>query len=133
MYVSTASNLIMTLRSLYEGTPSSRTIVSLQCLVHGEVAWGGESLQLGVLCLLGLQLEHLEQSILPATRDPAFGRVPAQCGQLDLVGNGNLYIKSMVGYQRRAVLLRICSPSYSNRPACSLLADRQNSIYRHAE
>lgn len=68
------------------------TVVSLERLVHGEVAWGGESLQLDVLCLLRLQLEHLEQSILTAARYPALGRVPAQRRQLDLVGNGYLYI-----------------------------------------
>ena len=37
-------------------------------------------------------VEHLQQAILTAARDPALGGVPAQRGQLDLVRNGYLQV-----------------------------------------
>ena len=67
----------------------------LEGLVHGEVARGGEALQLGVLCLLRLKLEHFEQAVLAAARDPSFARVPAQRCQLNLVRDGYLLKESI--------------------------------------
>lgn len=68
----------------------AHTVVPLQGLVHGEVGGGGEPLGLGVLPLLGLQLQHLEQASLPAARDPALAAVPAEASERDAVGYGNL-------------------------------------------
>ena len=68
----------------------------LECLIHGEVARRREALDLGVLGLLWLQFEHLKQSILAATGDPASARVPAQRCQLDLVWNGDLMCSRVV-------------------------------------
>ena len=66
------------------------TIVSLEGLVHGEVAGNSKAPGSGLAALGGLQLQHLQQTILATTGDPALAGVPRQTTQPGVIGYGNL-------------------------------------------
>lgn len=66
------------------------TIVSLEGLVHGEVAGSSQAPGSGLAALGGLQLQHLQEAVLPTTHDPALARVPGQTTQPRVIGYGNL-------------------------------------------